>query len=162
MRVVLQRVKRAQVTVNKTVIGKIGTGVVLLVGFTDGDGPAEIEYCTRKITRARIFTDADGKMNQDIQAVGGAILAVSQFTLYANTRRGTGRVLRRAEEAEKAHRHYEQFVTLPAGNRHSVATGSLALTCRLTWSTTARLPLFMTLTTSRKRENHERDLLLGL
>lgn len=123
MRVVLQRVKRAQVTVNKTVIGKIGTGVVLLVGFTDGDGPAEIEYCTRKITRARIFTDADGKMNQDIQAVGGAILAVSQFTLYANTRRGNRSSFTAAEEAEKAHRHYEQFVTCLRETGIPVATG---------------------------------------
>ena len=123
MRVVLQRVKRAQVTVEGTVIGKIGTGVVLLVGFMDGDGEAEIEYCTRKITRARIFTDENGKMNQDIQAVGGAILVVSQFTLYADTRRGNRPSFATAEEAGKARRHYEQFVARLQETGIPVATG---------------------------------------
>lgn len=123
MRVILQRAKRAQVTVNETIIGKIGTGVVLLVGFTDGDGPAEIEYCTRKITRARIFTDSNGKMNQDIQAVGGAILVVSQFTLYADTRRGNRPSFTAAEEAGEARRHYEQFVARLRETGIPVATG---------------------------------------
>ena len=123
MRVVLQRVKRAQVTVEGTVIGKIGTGVVLLVGFMDGDGEAEIEYCTRKITRARIFTDENGKMNQSIQAVSGAILVVSQFTLYADTRRGNRPSFAAAEEAGKARRHYEQFVARLQETGIPVATG---------------------------------------
>ena len=124
MRVVLQRVKRAQVTVNKTVIGKIGTGVVLLVGFTDGDGPAEIEYCTRKITRARIFTDADGKMNQNIQAVGGAILAVSQFTLYANCRKGNRPSFLDAGDPDEARTLFDHIVEICRQSVPVVRTGS--------------------------------------
>ncbi|MFK5676358.1 D-aminoacyl-tRNA deacylase [Ligilactobacillus sp. LYQ60] len=131
MRVVLQRVKRAQVTVNEAVIGKIGTGVVLLVGFTDGDGPAEIEYCTRKITRARIFADSNGKMNQNIQAVGGAILVVSQFTLYANTRRGNRPSFTAAEEAGKAQSHYEQFIACLRETGVPVATGQFGADMRV-------------------------------
>ena len=70
------------------VVGQIDAGLVLLVGFEDGDGEAEIDYVVRKVINCRIFADEQGKMNLSLQDIGGAILSISQFTLYAQTRKG--------------------------------------------------------------------------
>ena len=88
MLVVLQRSKKASVTVNGTVTGAIDKGYVLLVGITHTDTEEDIAYVAKKIADLRIWEDEDGKMNRSILEEGGAILSVSQFTLYADTRKG--------------------------------------------------------------------------
>ncbi len=89
MKIVVQRVKRASVTVNNSITGKINHGLLLLVGIHESDSKKEIEWCCRKISKLRIFEDNEGKMNRSVQDVEGGILVVSQFTLYGDTKKGT-------------------------------------------------------------------------
>ena len=88
MRAVIQRVSSAQVTVHDEVVGRIGRGFLVLLGITADEGEAEARLLARKIAGLRVFEDADGKMNLALADVGGAVLAVSQFTLYADVRKG--------------------------------------------------------------------------
>ncbi|MCL4246948.1 MAG: D-tyrosyl-tRNA(Tyr) deacylase [Anaerolineae bacterium] len=88
MRVVLQRVSRGSVTVDGQVVGAVERGFVALVGVTHDDTPAHAEFLARKTVHLRVFDDADGKMNRSALDVGGGVLVISQFTLYADTRRG--------------------------------------------------------------------------
>lgn len=88
MKIVLQRVKKAKCTVNEKITGEINQGYLLLVGYTDGDDASKNIKAAKKIANLRVFEDAGGKMNLDIKTVMGQILAVSQFTLYANTSEG--------------------------------------------------------------------------
>ena len=87
MRVVVQRCSRAEVRIEGTIVGKIAKGFMLLVGITDGDTPAQADILAKKIAQLRIFEDAEGKMNLALSEVGGAILSISQFTLYADCRK---------------------------------------------------------------------------
>jgi D-aminoacyl-tRNA deacylase len=88
MRAVIQRVSRASVSVEGEVVGKIGQGLLVLLGVADGDTAAEAEWLAHKVANLRIFADAEGKMNLSTKSVGGGVLVVSQFTLCANTRKG--------------------------------------------------------------------------
>ena len=88
MRSVLQRVSRASVTVDGRLVGRIGAGLVALVAVADGDGPADLDYTASKIRDVRIFPDAEGRMNRSVADTGGAVLAVSQFTLMGDVRNG--------------------------------------------------------------------------
>jgi D-tyrosyl-tRNA(Tyr) deacylase len=88
MRAVVQRVSRAQVTVDKEIVGEIGRGLLVLLGVTHVDSEADGDYLAGKIAGLRIFEDDKGKMNLDTAAVAGGILVVSQFTLYGDVRRG--------------------------------------------------------------------------
>jgi D-aminoacyl-tRNA deacylase len=88
MRVILQRVKRGSVTVDGSVVGAIEQGFVALVGVTHGDSAAEADLLARKTAHLRVFEDGDGKMNLSALDVGAGVLVVSQFTLYADTRKG--------------------------------------------------------------------------
>ncbi len=88
MRLLLQRVKRGSVTVDGQIVGAVGLGLVVLVGITHTDTRAEAELLARKTANLRIFEDEQGKMNRSALEVGGGILVVSQFTLYADSRRG--------------------------------------------------------------------------
>ncbi|GHU70149.1 D-aminoacyl-tRNA deacylase [Clostridia bacterium] len=88
MRLVIQRVSRASVTVDGTIVGQIGKGYTVLVGVEDGDTPDDIQYAANKTAGLRVFEDDQDKMNLSIQDVGGDILAVSQFTLLGDTRHG--------------------------------------------------------------------------
>ena len=88
MKIVIQRSKAASVTVDGAVTGAIDKGLVLLVGVTHEDTAEDVAYAARKIAAMRIFEDVAGKMNDDIRAYGGAILSISQFTLYASTKKG--------------------------------------------------------------------------
>jgi len=88
MRVVLQRVSRGSVTVDGQVVGAVERGFVALVGVTHGDTPAQAEFLARKTANLRVFDDAEGKMNLSALEVGGGVLVISQFTLYADARRG--------------------------------------------------------------------------
>ena len=88
MKIVLQRVKNASVTVNGELISEIGCGCLILIGVADSDTKADAERLARKIAALRIFEDENGKINRDINDVGGSALVVSQFTLYADCRKG--------------------------------------------------------------------------
>ena len=88
MRLVVQRVKEASVTIDNEVVGKINKGFLIYVGITDTDTEVEVEKLARKISGLRIFEDNEGKMNLDIMQVDGEILVISQFTLYADMKRG--------------------------------------------------------------------------
>jgi D-tyrosyl-tRNA(Tyr) deacylase len=110
MRAVVQRVGRAQVTVNGEVAGKIGLGLLVLVGVGRDDAEADSIYLAEKIAGLRVFEDAEGKMNRSVQEVGGSVLAVSQFTLYGDVRRGKRPSFDGAAPPEKARRLYEFFV----------------------------------------------------
>jgi D-tyrosyl-tRNA(Tyr) deacylase len=88
MRCVVQRVSRASVSVDGRVVGRIGTGLLVLVGVANGDGQADIEYTASKLLGLRVFGDPDGKMNRSVVDVGGSMLVISQFTLLGDVRRG--------------------------------------------------------------------------
>jgi D-tyrosyl-tRNA(Tyr) deacylase len=110
MRAVLQRVGRAQVSVNGEIAGQIGMGLLVLLGVGRDDSEADATYLAQKITGLRIFEDDDGKMNRSVQDVGGSVLAVSQFTLHADVRRGKRPSFGAAAPPEKARQLYEFFV----------------------------------------------------
>jgi D-tyrosyl-tRNA(Tyr) deacylase len=108
--VVLQRVSRASVTVAGEVTGSIGRGYLLLVGFTPGDTPDAVTWMADKVVGLRLFADADGKMNLPLQDVGGALLVVSQFTLYGDARKGRRPSFVDAAPPEQAVPLYEAFL----------------------------------------------------
>lgn len=110
MRAIVQRVSRAQVTVNGEVTGQIGLGMLVLLGIGRDDTQADASYLARKIAGLRIFEDDNGKMNRSLLDVSGSVLAVSQFTLYANVSRGNRPSFDAAAPAEKARQLYEFFV----------------------------------------------------
>lgn len=88
MRIILQRVSEASVTVDEKIVGKIGPGLLLFVGIEDEDTDEDLEWLAGKIAKMRIFSDAEGKMNHSVKDVDGDILAVSQFTLHASVKKG--------------------------------------------------------------------------
>jgi D-aminoacyl-tRNA deacylase len=110
MRVVLQRVSRASVTVAGAVTGAIGRGYLILVGFTPSDAPDAVTWMAEKIAGLRLFTDADGKMNFPLAEVDGAVLVVSQFTLYGDARKGRRPSFVDAAPPEIAIPLYEAFL----------------------------------------------------
>ena len=110
MRAVVQRVSRARVTVNDEITGEIGPGLLVLLGVGAGDSRAEADYLVEKTRGLRIFEDADGKMNLSVAEVGGALLVVSQFTLYGDARRGKRPSFDAAAPPEQARELYEYFV----------------------------------------------------
>jgi D-tyrosyl-tRNA(Tyr) deacylase len=111
MRCLLQRVSQASVTIDGVVTGSIGVGLLVLVGIEDADTAEDIEWMTGKISRLRIFPDADGVMNCSLNEAGGALLVVSQFTLHAATKKGNRPSYIRAARPEFAIPMYEQFVS---------------------------------------------------
>jgi len=110
MRAVVQRVSRAKVTVGKEIAGEIGAGLLVLLGVGNEDSETDASYLAEKITGLRIFDDSDGKMNRSVQDAGGSVLAVSQFTLYGDVRRGKRPSFDAAAPPEQARRLYEFFV----------------------------------------------------
>jgi D-aminoacyl-tRNA deacylase len=111
MRAVVQRVSRALVTVNGEVTGEISTGLLVLLGVGTGDQESDADYLAEKIVGLRIFEDPSGKMNLSAGEVGGAVLAVSQFTLYGDVRRGKRPSFDAAAPPQRANELYEYFVT---------------------------------------------------
>lgn len=109
MKIVVQRAKKARVIVDGNVTGEIEEGLMLLVGITHKDTVEDLEYCAKKVANMRIFEDADGKMNLSVKEVGGAILSVSQFTLYGDTRKGNRPSFIEAARPEVAKPLYDQF-----------------------------------------------------
>ena len=109
MRIVLQRVKSASVSIEGTVVGEIEQGFLLLVGVGPDDTRDDASYLARKIAGMRIFSDENGKMNLSIDQVGGKILSVSQFTLFADTKKGNRPSFTGAASPEAANKLYEEF-----------------------------------------------------
>jgi D-aminoacyl-tRNA deacylase len=109
MRAVIQRVRRAHVTVDGRVVGQIGAGLVVLVGIGKGDTAETADYLAEKTANLRIFDDASGKMNVSLLESGGAALVVSQFTLYGDVRRGRRPAFDRAAPPQEAKEIYEQY-----------------------------------------------------
>ena len=109
MRVVVQRVSRASVRVGSRVAGEIGAGLLVLVGVAEHDGDAEADRLAGKVARLRIFENDDGRFDRSLLDTGGAVLAVSQFTLIADTDKGNRPSFARAAEPGEAERLYERF-----------------------------------------------------
>ena len=112
MRILLQRVSRAEVRVDARVTGSIGRGFLLLVGFTHADGEAELAWMAEKVVGLRLFADADDKMNLTLADVDGGLLVVSQFTLYGDAAKGRRPSFIDAARPEVAIPLYERFVAL--------------------------------------------------
>jgi len=110
MRAVVQRVSRAQVSVDGEITGKIGLGLLVLLGVGQSDIEADAIYLAEKICGLRVFEDEQGKMNHSVREAGGSVLAVSQFTLYGDVRRGKRPSFDAAAPPEKARKLYEFFV----------------------------------------------------
>lgn len=126
MKVVLQRVSRAEVRVTSRVTGKIGPGFLVLAGFAPTDTAAQLEWMAEKILGLRVFGDAEGKMNRDLADAGGGVLVVSQFTLYGDASKGRRPSFIDAAQPNVAVPLYEKFVALlkdKSGGRIPVETG---------------------------------------
>ena len=111
MRAVIQRVKSAQVCVDDRVTGKIGKGLLVLLGVGKGDGESDLFFLSSKIPELRIFEDSSGKLNLSVKEIGGEMMIVSQFTLYGDCRKGRRPSFTEAEEPAIARSLYEQFVS---------------------------------------------------
>ncbi|HET7613086.1 MAG TPA: D-aminoacyl-tRNA deacylase [Gemmatimonadaceae bacterium] len=123
MRVLLQRVSRAEVRIGERVAGKIGRGFLLLVGFTHDDTPDKVDWMAEKCSGLRLFSDAEEKMNLGLADIGGALLVVSQFTLYGNAEKGKRPSFIDAARPEVAMPLYERFVSALRGKGYTVETG---------------------------------------
>lgn len=128
MRIVLQRVSSARVEVGGEIIGRIGTGLVLLLAIAHGDTRAEADYLAVKVAGLRVFDDSAGKMNLSIRDIGGAALVISQFTLYADTRKGRRPSYDGAARPEQARELYDYFSGKLASLGIEVATGTFQAT----------------------------------
>lgn len=124
MRTLIQRVSTAEVRVEGNIVGHIGPGLLVLAGFEETDGQADIDWMVKKVVQMRIFPDGQGTMNRSVVDVNGDILAISQFTLYASTKKGNRPSWSRAARGELSKPLFDQFVevlTLTLGK--AVATG---------------------------------------
>ena len=123
MKLVIQRVAQADVRIEGESVGRIGRGLLVLVGAEKGDDEKAAEEAARRVAGLRVFNDENGKMNLDLAAVGGAVLVVSQFTLGADLSRGRRPGFERALAGEEARPLYERFVRALAERGVPVATG---------------------------------------
>lgn len=125
MRLLIQRVSRANVTVENEIIGEIGRGLLVLLGIGEADTEETCRKMAEKVVRLRIFGDADGKMNLDVQQAGGSVLVVSQFTLYGDAHKGNRPSFTGAAPPEIGEALYEKFCSELAGilGPERVATG---------------------------------------
>ncbi|MBT2731450.1 D-aminoacyl-tRNA deacylase [Carnobacterium sp. ISL-102] len=123
MKIVIQRTKEASVSIEGTIMGEITHGLVLLVGIEEEDQQEDIDYLVRKICNMRIFEDSQGKMNLSIEDVGGEILSISQFTLYADTKKGNRPGFTKAAKPETAIPIYDAFNAQLKATGLTVQTG---------------------------------------
>ncbi len=123
MKLVIQRVSRAEVRVGEEVVGRIGAGLVVLVGLEHGDGAAAVERAAQRVAGLRVFEDETGRLNRGLDEVGGAVLAVSQFTLAGSIRRGRRPSFDGAMPGETAEPLFDRFVARLVELGVAVATG---------------------------------------
>lgn len=109
MRVIVQRVKRSSVSIDNKIYNEIENGLMILVGFTEGDNNIDIDYIVKKVTNLRIFDDEFGVMNKSILDIGGSILSISQFTLFADTKKGNRPSYIKALKGELSSILYDEF-----------------------------------------------------
>lgn len=126
MKVVLQRVSQASVSVDGEIVGQIGAGFLALIGIGHGDDPAVVSWMAEKTSVLRVFEDDAGKMNRSVVDVGGSILAISQFTLYGDCRKGRRPAFTDAAEPTLAEELYELYVETLKGQGVTVETGIFA------------------------------------
>ena len=131
MRAVIQRVEEASVTVGGETTALIGPGLVVLVAVGQHDGPDDVAWMKRKILNLRIFEDSQGRMNRSILQSGGAILLVSQFTLYGDCRKGNRPSYSRAAQPELARQLYQQLLAQLEAEAVPVASGQFQATMKL-------------------------------
>lgn len=131
MRLVIQRVREARVTVNSGATGSIGTGLLVFLGVSRTDTVEDADYLTGKLLGLRIFPDADGKMNRDVREAGGSLLLVSQFTLYGDCRRGRRPSFDQAAPPEQAQDLYNYFVECAKRGPVPVETGVFQATMQV-------------------------------
>jgi D-aminoacyl-tRNA deacylase len=124
VKAVIQRVTSASVSVEGSIVGHIGRGIMILLGVEKGDTEAQAEWLVEKICALRIFSDADGKMNLSLQEVGGALLVVSQFTLAGNCNKGRRPSFDTAAPPDEGKRLYEVFVAAAVRSGLPVETGT--------------------------------------
>lgn len=123
MRCVIQRVRKASVSIDGQIVSEIGSGILVLAAVEKGDPESLMRDAARKIRELRIFSDEAGRMNRDVTEIGGAILAVSQFTLAGSITKGRRPGFDKAEEPERARRLFEMFVDELASTGIEVKTG---------------------------------------
>lgn len=123
MKILVQRSKHSSVSVNNKIVGEIPFGLVLLVSFTNGDSEKEIDYLVDKVINLRIFDDENGVMNKTLLDVGGSILSISQFTLYADTRKGRRPSYINALKGEESSKLYDLFNKKIKDKNINIATG---------------------------------------
>jgi D-tyrosyl-tRNA(Tyr) deacylase len=123
VRAVIQKVTKAQVTVGENIVGEIRSGLCILLGVGRNDGVADADFLVGKIKKLRIFEDQEGKMNLSLVAVGGEVLVVSQFTLYASWRKGNRPAFTDAAQLDQAETLYNHFIKRLRDDGVSVATG---------------------------------------
>ena len=123
MKIVLQRVSKASVFVDGKEISAIGTGLLLFIGIGKDSSTIQAEHLAKKISQLRIFPDNNGKMNLSVIDIGGEVLLISQFTLYASTKKGSRPSFTEAMEPGKAEREYERFADLLRDRGIGVSTG---------------------------------------
>ena len=123
MRIVLQRVKQASVSVGEELVGRIGKGLLVFLAVARGDAPAQADHLADKLLQLRVFEDPDGKMNLSALDTGAEFLVVSQFTLYGDCRKGRRPSFDAAAEPDKGEELYNYFVTRLKQGGASVATG---------------------------------------
>lgn len=123
MRALLQRVSQASVTVNGRITGKIGKGLVILLGVTHSDGPSQADWLANKIAGLRVFEDEDGKMNASLADVDGGLLVISQFTLYGNAQKGRRPSFTSAARPEHAEPLVDHFIIMLRERGFQVAAG---------------------------------------
>lgn len=123
MRAVVQRVKKSSVTVDGVVTGRIDQGLMVLIGVEDGDTDADAAYIAKKVSALRVFDDEEGVMNLSVKDVGGAVLAVSQFTLLGDVRKGNRPSYFSAAKPDEANRLYRKVVELVGDNGIRVEEG---------------------------------------
>lgn len=123
MRAVIQKVKKASVSVDNKLVSEIGSGFMILLGVKDTDKEEDIDYIKKKISKLRIFEDNEGKMNLSLKDVGGEILMVSQFTLYGDARKGNRPSFSQSAKADKAEKYYEILINQLKDEGFEVKTG---------------------------------------
>ncbi|MCW6661162.1 D-aminoacyl-tRNA deacylase [Aerococcaceae bacterium NML201209] len=123
MRIIIQKALASSVTIDGETVGQIDKGFVLLVGVTHDDTEADVQYCANKISKMRLFEDEEGKINLSLEQVGGELLSISQFTLFANTSKGNRPSFIEAAKPEHAARLYHLFNEQLRSQGFKVATG---------------------------------------